>query len=258
MTLFGERAARTSLACWPGRGSSSSARPARRPEMARCPRRDRGVGRGRLRRHAAAVARPEAERRAGDRARRLHPGRRARAHRRASPMSTPPATRSIFRSSRAASRRSRPMPWPPTSPRVMACGIDAEPFRPVLRGMLFTGGEPRFMRAGRTRGADPDIPAPGTRSGGRRRRSPVAISRHTCRGAARWGGLAVRTRGSSTSTSHSRQLPCPADGVGTTSRGGGRRSWWAGARCDARRRSGPGSEPSGAWGPVPRTPGRAG
>ncbi len=35
--------------------------------------------------------------------------------------------------------------------------IDAEPCRPALRGMLFTGGEPRFMRAG-VPGADPDIP----------------------------------------------------------------------------------------------------
>jgi sulfide:quinone oxidoreductase len=35
--------------------------------------------------------------------------------------------------------------------------IDAEPCRPALRGMLFTGGEPRFMRAG-VPGADPDVP----------------------------------------------------------------------------------------------------
>ncbi len=34
--------------------------------------------------------------------------------------------------------------------------IDPEPFRPVLRGMLFTGGEPRFMRA-EVPGADPDV-----------------------------------------------------------------------------------------------------
>jgi sulfide:quinone oxidoreductase len=36
-------------------------------------------------------------------------------------------------------------------------GVDAAPFRPVLRGMLLTGGEPRFMRSG-VPGADPDIP----------------------------------------------------------------------------------------------------
>jgi len=34
--------------------------------------------------------------------------------------------------------------------------VDAAPFRPVLRGMLLTGGEPRFMRSG-VPGADPDI-----------------------------------------------------------------------------------------------------
>jgi sulfide:quinone oxidoreductase len=35
--------------------------------------------------------------------------------------------------------------------------IDAEPFRPALRGMLFTGGERWFMRSD-VPGADPDIP----------------------------------------------------------------------------------------------------
>ena len=35
--------------------------------------------------------------------------------------------------------------------------VDVAPFRPVLRGMLLTGGEPRFMRSG-VPGADPDIP----------------------------------------------------------------------------------------------------
>ena len=34
--------------------------------------------------------------------------------------------------------------------------VDAAPFRPVLRGMLLTGGEPRFMRSG-VPGADSDI-----------------------------------------------------------------------------------------------------
>jgi hypothetical protein len=38
--------------------------------------------------------------------------------------------------------------------------IDAAPFRPVLRGMLLTGGEPRFMRSG-VPGADPDPDIPG-------------------------------------------------------------------------------------------------
>jgi sulfide:quinone oxidoreductase len=35
--------------------------------------------------------------------------------------------------------------------------IDPEPFRPVLRGMLFTGGEPLYMRSD-VPGADPNIP----------------------------------------------------------------------------------------------------
>jgi sulfide:quinone oxidoreductase len=35
--------------------------------------------------------------------------------------------------------------------------VDAAPFRPVLRGMLLTGGEPRFMRSD-VPGADPDVP----------------------------------------------------------------------------------------------------
>ena len=34
--------------------------------------------------------------------------------------------------------------------------VDVAPFRPVLRGMLFTGGEPRFMRSD-VPGADPDV-----------------------------------------------------------------------------------------------------
>jgi sulfide:quinone oxidoreductase len=35
--------------------------------------------------------------------------------------------------------------------------VDVAPFRPVLRGMLFTGGEPRFMRSG-VPSADPHVP----------------------------------------------------------------------------------------------------
>ena len=34
--------------------------------------------------------------------------------------------------------------------------VETSPFQPVLRGMLLTGGEPRFMRSG-VPGADPDI-----------------------------------------------------------------------------------------------------
>ena len=35
--------------------------------------------------------------------------------------------------------------------------VDPQPFEPVLRGMLFTGGEPLYMRSG-VPGADPDVP----------------------------------------------------------------------------------------------------
>jgi sulfide:quinone oxidoreductase len=35
--------------------------------------------------------------------------------------------------------------------------IDPQPFEPVLRGMLFTGGEPLYVRSG-VPGADPDVP----------------------------------------------------------------------------------------------------
>ncbi len=35
--------------------------------------------------------------------------------------------------------------------------VDPQPFEPVLRGMLFTGGEPLYVRSG-VPGADPDVP----------------------------------------------------------------------------------------------------
>ena len=78
--------------------------------------------------------------------------------------------------------------------------VDAAPFRPVLRGMLLTGGEPRFMRSG-VPGADPDITGgwyplwwPPTKIAGR-------YLRHTSWSAAKWRGSAVPTRALWTSTS---------------------------------------------------------
>ena len=72
--------------------------------------------------------------------------------------------------------------------------VDAAPFRPVLRGMLLTGGEPRFMRSG-VPGADPDIPGawyllwwPPTKIAGRHL-APYLWS------AARWRGSAIPTEG---------------------------------------------------------------
>src|SRR5437588_5663121 len=40
---------------------------------------------------------------------------------------------------------------------LMLTMIGPTPFRPVLRGMLFTGGEPLYMRSG-VPGADPNVP----------------------------------------------------------------------------------------------------
>ena len=71
----------------------------------------------------------------------------------------------------------------------------------VLRGMLFTGEDPLFMRSGVT-GAGPDgSAAPGIRSGGRRRRSPAVTWRLTCSNAAKRRSSASHPPGSSTSTS---------------------------------------------------------
>ena len=56
--------------------------------------------------------------------------------------------------------------------------IEPIPFRPVLRGKLMTGGRDRFLRQpSPTEGAP--ARSPSSRCGGRRRRSPGAISPHT-------------------------------------------------------------------------------
>ena len=60
--------------------------------------------------------------------------------------STRPATAPTSPSSRAAWAASRPMPPPTTSPWPPARPVDAEPFRPVLRGKLLTGREAAFLR----------------------------------------------------------------------------------------------------------------
>ncbi len=64
----------------------------------------------------------------------------------ASPACTPRVTASTSPSSKAASRPSRPTPWPRRSRRRSAQTSIPEPFRPVLRGLLLTGGDDRFMR----------------------------------------------------------------------------------------------------------------
>ena len=137
------RAARAPAACWPRRGSSSSARPRtgsaaadyvvtlpllRGPELAGVPTTPPD----------GFIAVDE------------------HGQVKDSPTCTPPATGSTFRSSRVGSRRSRRMPWPSTSPPRMERASSPMPFRPVLRGMLFTGEAPLYMRSD-VPGADPDV-----------------------------------------------------------------------------------------------------
>ena len=62
------------------------------------------------------------------------------------PASTPRATARTSRSSRAASRPSRPTPWPRRSRPRSGADVEPEPFRPVLRGLLLTGGDDRYFR----------------------------------------------------------------------------------------------------------------
>ena len=52
--------------------------------------------------------------------------------------------------------KGRPYGEDPHTPVVHGARVDVEPFVPVLRGMLFTGEEPRFMRSD-VASADPDI-----------------------------------------------------------------------------------------------------
>ena len=79
--------------------------------------------------------------------------------------------------------------------------VDAAPFRPVLRGIRSTAASLLVQCAPAYQAPTRTFPARGTRSGGRRRRSPAAISRHTSRGGARRSGSVAPTRTSSISTS---------------------------------------------------------
>ena len=130
-----------------------------------------------------------------------------------------------------AGRRGRPR----RSPRISGCAPTAEPFRPVLRGLLLTGGAPLYLRAelAERRGAassrvDADAMArarrPRERCGGRPARSPAAISRRTSppRGPS-------RSAASRWSTGFPLPLPAPR----------GRRDRRARARAPARRRGRP-------------------
>ena len=59
---------------------------------------------------------------------------------------SPPATSPAFRSSRAASRHSRQWRRRRRSPSLAGAALVPHPFRPVLRGLLLTGGEPQYLR----------------------------------------------------------------------------------------------------------------
>jgi sulfide:quinone oxidoreductase len=60
---------------------------------------------------------------------------------------------------------------------VAGAPVTPRPFRPILRGMLLTGGAPRYLRSELTGGYGTTSVASRTRSGGRPRRSPAATSR---------------------------------------------------------------------------------
>ena len=99
----------------------------------------------------------------------------ARPRARACRTSTRRVTAPTSRSSRAASRHSRPTPWRRRSRPRPARDVEPEPFRPVLRGCCSPAATtaicatPSPAAAARARSS-------GTRCGGRRRRSPAATS----------------------------------------------------------------------------------
>ena len=68
-----------------------------------------------------------------------------------------PATASHFRSSRAASLPSRPTRRPRRSRSTLGAIERAAPFTPVLRGMLLTGAEPRYLRRAAARTAPSSV-----------------------------------------------------------------------------------------------------
>ena len=113
------------------------------------------------------------------------------------PAYTRPGTRARSRSSRAAWRPSRRMPWRRRS-RPTSARVAARPFRPVLRGLLLTGGAPLYLRAELDAQGEPAPPRRGVRCtaarsraarcGGRRegRRSlPRTVPGHRAPGLAR-------------------------------------------------------------------------
>ena len=172
----------------------------RPPSAGRAGDRSRRLDRRRPRGEPAAAARPVP---AGPAARRggLHPDRPARARRRRGGRLRRRRRDHLRRSSRAGSPPSRRTPPPRRSRRAPARDVEPRPFRPVLRGLLLTGGEPRYMRA---------------EVSGSRRRRRRALSEHALwwppsKIAGRWLApyLAANTTSSSRRTA-SRSTPMPA------------------------------------------------
>ena len=90
--------------------------------------------------------------------------------------------------------------------------VDPTPFRPVLRGMLFTGGESLYMRSGvpkRGPGRPRRVVSALVAADEDRRPLPCALPVCSHR---RGGGSAARPSGSSTSTSRLPRSRCRADG----------------------------------------------
>ena len=122
----------------------------------------------------------------------------------AHPASTPRVTASTSRSSRAASRRSRPTRSPQAIAARAGADVEPEPFRPVLRGLLLTGGDDRYMRHAVAGGGGRGARSPATRCGGRRPRSPAGTSPATC-------SSATRRRSSRTSARGHLEVELPLD-----------------------------------------------
>ena len=93
------------------------------------------------------VARGPEAFRAAPRPARVHPGRHIRAGQRRRLRVRRRATSPRSRSSRAGSPPSRPTRSRRRSPPAPAPPVTPEPFRPVLRGLLMTGGAPLYLRA---------------------------------------------------------------------------------------------------------------
>ena len=87
--------------------------------------------------------------------------------------------------------------------------VEPEPFRPVLRGLLLTGGDAPLLPRTPSRAATARARSRATRSGGRRPRSPAATSRATCSSATKTRPSRRSAPGTSRSTSRSMRMRPP-------------------------------------------------